>query len=72
MYSGFADGCLLPVMVIYKASHIYENWCVGGPDGTIYDCTASGWFDIRTFEPWFFKIYLPEATKKQVCVCSDG
>ena len=65
MYSGFVDGSLLPPMVIYKASHIYKNWCVGGPDGTIYNCTASGWFDISTFESWFFKIYLPETTKMQ-------
>ena len=65
MYSGFADGTMLPPMVIYKSNNIYENWCVGGPPGTVYDCTTSEWFDIRTFEAWFFKLYLPEATKKQ-------
>ena len=65
MYSGFADGNLLPPMVIYKSNHVYENWCVDGPAGTVYDCTTSGWFDIRTFEVWFFKLYLPEASKKQ-------
>ena len=28
MYNGFADGNLLPPMVIYKSNHAYENWCV--------------------------------------------
>ena len=64
MYSGFADGELLPPMVVYKSKNVYTNWTNGGPDGTIYDCTSSGWFDFRTFENWIFKIYLPRAKKK--------
>ena len=64
MYSGFADGELLPPMVVYKSKNVYTNWTNGGPDGTIYDCTSSGWFDFHTFENWFFKIYLPRAKEK--------
>ena len=64
MYSGFADGELLPPMVVYKSKNVYTNWTNGGPDGTIYDCTSSEWFDFCTFENWFFKIYLPRAKEK--------
>ena len=33
----------------------------GGPDGTGYDYSKSGLFDQRTFERWFFDIFLPYA-----------
>lgn len=61
MMSGTSDGKLLPPMIVYKALHLYEGWCRGGPSGTVYECTDSGWFDQRTFEIWFEKILLPYA-----------
>ena len=67
MYSGFDDGELLPLMIVYKSKNVYSNWTNGGPNGTIYDCTSSGWFDLRTFGNWFFKffkIYLPTVKEK--------
>ena len=64
MYSGFADGELLPPMVVYKSKNVYTNWTNGGLDGTIYDCTSSEWFDFCIFENWFFEIYLPRAKEK--------
>ena len=64
MYSGFADGELVPPMVVYKSKNVYANWTNGGPDGIIYNCTSSEWFDFHTFENWFFKIYLPRAKEK--------
>ena len=27
-------------------------------NSTVYDCTANGWFDSRTFETWFFKQFI--------------
>ena len=48
-------------MVVYQAQNVYGNWIEGGPRGTIYDCTTSGWFDSVTFEKWFFKKILPNA-----------
>lgn len=59
MVCGSATGDLLPPMVVYKAQHLYENWTIGGPKGTVYDSTLSGWFDMVTFEKWFFEILLP-------------
>ena len=61
MFCGSADGTYLPPMVVYRAQNVYGNWIEGGPCGTIYDCTTSGWFDSVTFEKWFFKIFLPNA-----------
>ena len=59
MFCGTAAGKLLPPMVVYKSTHLYENWTIGGPKGTVYSSTQSGWFDSITFETWFRKVYLP-------------
>lgn len=59
MICGTAKGILLPPMVVYKAQHLYENWTTGGPAGTVYEVTPSGWFDMTTFEKWFFDILIP-------------
>lgn len=64
MVCGNAAGELLPPMVIYKAAHLYENWRVGGPPGTLYDVTQRGWFDCRTFGRWFKNIFLPFVENK--------
>ena len=50
-------------MVVYKAKNVYEGWMIGGPKGTIYDSTPSGWFDMKTFEKWFFEIFLKSTNK---------
>ena len=59
MWCGSADGTMLPPMVVYKAQNLYEGWCEGGPVGAVYDNSESGWFDSRTFQVWFYKIFLP-------------
>lgn len=59
MFCGTAEGQLIPPMVVYKSKHLYDNWTLGGPPGTIYRNSSSGWFDMNLFELWFFKILLP-------------
>ena len=59
MYCGNAAGTYLPPMVIYKALNYYTEWTKGGPNGSIYDATKSGWFDGRCFEQWFSEILVP-------------
>lgn len=59
MFCGAASGQLLPPMVVYKSGHLYENWTKGGPDGTVYGTSKSGWFDMVLFERWFFEVMLP-------------
>lgn len=60
MVCGDAAGNLLPPMVVYKSVNLYDNWMKGGPPGTIYANSPSGWFDMNLFEKWFFDILLPK------------
>lgn len=59
MYAGTADGQLLPIYVVYKADHLWDSWTLGGPRGTRYNRSKSGWFDSTCFEDWFFTIIVP-------------
>lgn len=59
MFSGTASGFLLPPYVVYKAENLYDTWMEGGPRGTRYNRSKSGWFDSVIFEDWFNKIVLP-------------
>ena len=63
MFCRSAVGVHLPSTVVYKAQNIHNNWRIGGPEGTVYDATKSGWFDSRTFEIWFMKVFLPNDSK---------
>ena len=51
MYCGNAVGQFLPPMVVHKSQNCYNESTIGGPKGTLYDNTLSGWFDSRCFEP---------------------
>ncbi|KAJ8950560.1 hypothetical protein NQ318_015693 [Aromia moschata] len=75
MVCGSASGVLLPPMVVYKANNIYENWCNGGPPGTVYKNSTSGWFDANLFEIWFKEILLVLRTRepgKRVILVGDN
>lgn len=65
MMAGAADGTLLPPFVIYKSKNIWDTWRSGGPKGTRYTCTKSGWIDSKTFEEWFSAIALPYLKKSE-------
>jgi hypothetical protein len=59
MFAAAADGTLLPPYVIYKAAHLYDTWTVGGPPGTRYNRTTSGWIDGNCCIEWFSTIVIP-------------
>lgn len=59
MFSATASGKLLPPYVIYKSTHLYDLWCEGGPTGTFYNRTKSGWMDGSTFLDWFQRVVIP-------------
>ena len=44
MFCGNAAGESLPPMVVYKTKCVYDGWVNGGPTGSVFDCTDSGWF----------------------------
>ena len=64
MWSGNAAGDCMPPMVVYKAKHVYEGWTQGGPAGTVYRLTDSGWFDSETFATWFKDVFIESIEDK--------
>jgi hypothetical protein len=74
MFCGSAAGVLLPPYVVYKGANVYESWSTGGPKGTVYNSSASGWFDTFIFEDWFKKVFLPHTRRlpgKKLLVCDN-
>ena len=43
----------------------YENWTTGDYNNTVYDCMTYRWFDLHTFETWFFKQFILSIRKHQ-------
>ncbi|CAK1583545.1 unnamed protein product [Parnassius mnemosyne] len=74
MFSVTANGSLLPIYVVYKAENLYSEWIQGGPRGTRYNCTRSGWFDSFVFEDYFNTIIMDWAKSlpsKKVVICDN-
>ena len=46
------------------ADNVKVKTKAGGPQGAVYDATPSGWFDSRTFENWFTKVFLANTQHK--------
>lgn len=65
MICGNAAGNILPPYVNYKADHLWDTWTEGGPPGTRYNRSKSGWFDTNSFEDWFFTIVLPAVRREE-------
>lgn len=59
MFSCTASGVMLPPYVCYKSENLYDSWKLGGPSGSRYNRTKSGWFDGHVFQDWFNTIALP-------------
>lgn len=59
MFCASPQGSMLAPMVVYKASNLYEEWMQNGQSNACYAVTKSGWFDMETFEQWFFEVFLP-------------
>ena len=60
-----AEGRFLPPFVVYKALRApYDTWTQGGPPGTTYATTPSGWMESGVFEEWFCTIFLEDVKKE--------
>lgn len=64
MFAGTASGTLLPPYVVYKYENMWDTWRQGGPKGSRFNRSQSGWFDKNIFEDWFYQIALPYLKKK--------
>ena len=56
---GSASGIRLPSYTVYKRKNKWSNWMVGGPAGTLYNTSQSGWMEQHHFLEWFKKLFLP-------------
>ena len=63
MSCGSAAAKMLPPYVVYKAECLCENCVHGGPAGTRYNRSKSGWFDSVCSTDWFETTFLPAARK---------
>ena len=55
---GAADGTRLPPYVVYKGKNLWSSWTMGGPAGTLYTASESGWMERPNFLDWFKKLFL--------------
>ena len=54
-----ASGTYMPPYIIYKSKFLWNTWTRGGPAGTCYGFSDSGWmFDVN-FETWFIQVFIP-------------
>ena len=74
MFCVNAAGEYLPPYVIYKAKNLHSTWITGGPPGTVYNCTKSGWMENLVFESWFIDHFIPfiQTRTKPVVLVYDG
>ena len=56
---GSASGRRLPTFVVYKGKHLYTSWTKGGPEGTVFSVSESGWMEKANFLSWFNKVFVP-------------
>lgn len=58
MLCGNATGTILPCYIVYKSTCLWDRWIENGPPGCKYDCTPSGWFDTKTFQNLFSRVFM--------------
>lgn len=64
LFCGNAAGGYLPPFVVYKAKFLNSNWVTGGPPGTMYTTTKSGWMENTVFEEWMINGFIPRVENK--------
>ena len=74
LYCGNAAGDLMSPYVVYKAKNLHSSWLTGGPEGTTYNTSHSGWMEETTFEQWLKDVFIPHVTHvaKPIVLFYDG
>ena len=57
--AGAADGVRLPPYILYKGVNLYARWTEGGPAGTWYGVSKSGWMEGDNFFQRFTAALIP-------------
>lgn len=64
LFSGSAYGKIMPPFVVYKGKYLHNGWCTGGPTGTQYAVSPSGWMEDNVFENWLQDAFVPYKIKE--------
>ena len=56
---GNAAGVRLPPFILYKGKHLYSSWTQGGPAGSCYGVSSSGWMEEANLRKWFELQFYP-------------
>ncbi|XP_017302856.1 uncharacterized protein LOC108253432 [Diaphorina citri] len=73
LFVASASGETYPPCVIYKATGGLQSiWTHGGPPGTFYSSTESGWMQDYVFEKWLTKFVQVQHIEKPILVTFDG
>ena len=56
---GNAAGVRLPPFILYKGKNLYDSWTKGGPAGTVFGTSTSGWMEEANYLSWFQKQFYP-------------
>ena len=59
LFCGSAIGQVVPPYIVYKSAELTDSWLTGGPKGTGYVASQSGWMETSQFFSWFETIFLP-------------
>lgn len=59
LFTGSADGKIMPPLIVFKGKYLHNTWCTGGPPGTKYAVTQSGWMEDYVFENWLQDSFVP-------------
>ena len=65
MFAGTPTGIIMVPYIAFKAEHIWDTWCNGGPDGTRYNHSKSSWFDSICLNDWFMTVIVPYCRRVQ-------
>ena len=68
-----AAGTYMLPFTVYKSTHLYDSWTIGGPQGAVYGCSAFGWMEDKLFEAWmkYFVKYVKNL-EKPILLLFDG
>ena len=74
--AGSASGVRLPPYFVYKGKNLWSRWMTGGPAGSLYSVSDSGWMEGANFKQWVEKMFLPAVkhltSKNPVLLIFDG
>lgn len=69
-----AKGDTLPPLTVYAAKNVNDQWTIGGPDRSTFQCSQNGWINDNILSFWFINVFLNEirSLARPVLLLLDG